>query len=337
MELISSIGEFGLIERLGKLLPKVSPDVLVGIGDDVAVIRRALGEPLLLATCDSQVEGVHFRRDWTTPYQLGRKTAAVNISDIAAMGGRPLHFLISLAVPPDTDAEFLDSLYAGFAEEAVKWGADVIGGNISRSESLQIHVTLLGEVHPGHLLTRCGAKPGDRIYVTGTPGMSRAGLELLKNPQLRVDDKTRETCLAAHLTPTPRIREAIAIAESGLATAMIDVSDGLAGDLKHLCDSSGVGAEIWQERIPVAPEVEAVANAAGADPLEWVIGGGEDYELLITSRSDSVHELLQKTSPPTGTETASIGCIRSLESGRHLRSEDGAFKDLALRGWDHFT
>jgi len=332
---VAEVGEFRLIERLAGRLPPARPDVVVGIGDDVAVIAVA-PDRYLLATCDVQVAGVHFLPRACDPYRLGRKAAAINLSDIAAVGGRPTHFLVSLALPTDTSVSFVEALYDGISEEAARYGADVVGGNISRSSCLMVDLTLLGEVEPQNLIRRSGARPGDRILVTGRVGASAAGLALVLEPSLQVDEADRETVLAAHQVPTPRLPEARAIAATGGATAMIDVSDGLAADLGHICEASGVGALVRADALPIDGATRRVAQAAGTDPLEWALAGGEDYELLFTARPEKVEAIRTAVQEATGTPVSVVGEILPAAAGRLLVLPDGRRVPLAARGWKHF-
>jgi len=340
-ELVRDIGEFALIDRLAKRLHPPAIDVIAGIGDDVAVIAfggfRDAGCPYLLATCDVQVAGVHFLPGRITPYQLGCKVAAINLSDIAAMGGRPRHFLVSLAMPPDTPVAYLEALYDGLSEEARRHGADVVGGNMSRASSLTIDLTLLGEVMPDHLLRRSGAQAGDLLLVTGALGTSAAGLALVIDPELKATAEDRERCLQAHLTPTPRLAESAVIVREGGATAMIDISDGLMADLGHICEASGTGAELWEEAIPLLDATRRVAEAAGTDPLQWALSGGEDYELLFTARPDRAETLARNVTDSTGTPVTIIGAIRPPSDGHRLRHRDGSQLPLHAAGWDHFA
>lgn len=332
---VSEVGEFDLIDRLARRLKPPNPDVLVGIGDDVAVLR--VGEDrCILATCDVQVAGIHFLPEKVDPYRLGRRCAAVNLSDIAAVGGRPTHFLVSLLLPSDTDVAFLEALYDGLSDEAGRYGADVVGGNVSSSRCLQIDLTLLGEAAPEHVLRRGGARPGDRVLVTGRVGASAAGLALVLNPALDVPEPFRRSVLDAHLTPTPRLPESQAIVAAGGATAMIDVSDGLAQDLGHICDASGVGVRIRAEAVPIDEATRWVAQAAARDPLEWGLGGGEDYELLFTARPERVEGIVAAVQQATGTPVAVIGEVVRAAQGRRLVFADGREAELAPRGWVHF-
>ncbi|WP_324669898.1 thiamine-phosphate kinase [Geochorda subterranea] len=333
-EPVSAVGEFGLIERLARRLRPPDQDVVVGIGDDAAVVRLGRGRHLL-ATCDVQVAGVHFLANRVDPFALGRRCAAVNLSDIAAMGGRPTHFLVSLGLPPETPVAFVERLYEGLAQEAARFGADVVGGNVSRSPVLFIDLTLLGEAGD-QVLRRSGARPGDRVLVTGRLGASAAGLAVLAQPGLEASEDDRARVLEAHLTPTPRLLEAGAIVATGGATAMLDVSDGLAQDLGHLCDESGVGVRVWAGSLPVDEATRRVARAAGRDPLEWAVGGGEDYELLFTARPEAVEALIAAVGRAAGTPVSVIGEILPAERGRWLVLPDGREVALGVRGWSHF-
>lgn len=333
---ITEIGEFGLIERVHQLLPEAAGDVVVGIGDDVAVLRTA-GENYLLATCDVQLEGAHFLRERITPYQLGRRAAAINISDIAAMGGRPRHMLVSLGLPPDTEVTFVERLYEGLCEEAGRFEATVVGGNMAVSRQvLFVDIFLLGEVEPSCLLLRSGARPGDVLLVTGSLGTAAAGLAVTLDPDRTCDASDLAEVKAAFLTPTPRVAEGRAIAQSGGVTAMMDVSDGLAGDVGHICQASGVGVRILAERLPISPATRAVAEAAGKDPVELALYGGEDYELLFTAPPERVEELVEAVRAATGTPVTAIGEMVAPSSGRCLVHGDGRSEPLEPRSWDHF-
>ncbi len=332
---IRDIGEFGLIDRIARALPAPGEGVVVGIGDDVAVLRTD-GTRHILATCDIQVEGVHFLRDKISPYQLGRKVVAINVSDIAAMGGLPHYLLVSLVLPKETEVEFVDGLYEGMREECTRWGAEIVGGNMAHSpDGVIVDIFLLGEVEPEHLLRRSGARVGDRVLVTGTLGDSAAGLALLLHPETVCPDAYRDFVLRRHLTPTPRLREGRAIARSGMATAAIDVSDGLASDIGHICEMSGVGVRIRADALPISEAARAVAGAVGGDSLEWALFGGEDYELLFTAPADRAGALARWVQEETGTPIAVIGEITPAQEGITLVRADG-IAPLRKGGWDHF-
>ena len=333
--LVREIGEFGLIDRIAAMLPKQSAGVIKGIGDDVAVLDTS-GPEYLLATCDIQVEGVHFLRDAITPYQLGRRVAAINVSDIAAKGGQPRWAIVSLAIPGDMEVGYVEELYRGMREQLELAGASVCGGNLSRMKSVVIlDFTLLGLVAPERLILRSTAGLGDAILLTGSPGESRAGLELIRRPDLTISPSARQRLLERHLCPRPRLAEGQFLARSGLVTSMLDVSDGVIGDLAHICEASGKGAEIVAADLRVSPEVREAALAAGADCLEWVLSGGEDYELMFTADPEAVPGLQEMLLEKTGTSCAQIGRITD-GAKVILRLSDGTRIVPAAKGWDHF-
>jgi len=334
--LVSELGEFGLIGRIARRLPSPGEGVVVGVGDDVAVLRTD-GEHYLLATCDIQVEGVHFLREAIGPYRLGRKAAAINLSDIAAMGGVPTYLLVSLAMPPETEASFIDELYRGLQDEVSAAGADIVGGNMaSLPDRFMIDIFLLGWVEPGHLLLRSGAQVGDMICVTGVLGDSAAGLALLSNPQAEVDPGAREQLLAAHLTPTPRLLEGRTLAGTGAVTAAIDVSDGILSDIGHICERSRVGAEIWAERLPISEAARSAASATGRDVLDLALRGGEDYQLLFTVPQPQVGEVIEEVWAATGTLVTVIGQILPTSAGIEVVLPNGTRVPAGQGGWDHF-
>jgi thiamine-monophosphate kinase len=332
---ISDLGEFPLIERLEQIIASERSDVLVGIGDDVAVLADT-DEEFLLATVDSQVEQVHFLRHEITPHQLGRRALAINLSDIAAMGGRPQVALVSLALPADTEVAWMEGLYRGLREEADRYGTVIVGGNMARSpDGVFIDVCVLGRVRREHLLLRSGARPGDRVLVTGQLGQAGAGLKLLLDPDLSVATPDRDALLTRLLTPTPRVTEAAAIARSERATAMIDISDGLSSDVGHICERSEVGVRIWAERLPISPAVRHVAGLTSAPPWQLALGGGEDYELCFTAPPEAVGELIAAVAQ-AGTLVTAIGEILPAEQNRRLVLPDGQEVPLEPSGWQHF-
>ena len=335
--LVREIGEFGLLGRISGMLAEQAAGVVRGIGDDVAVLD-ASGPEYLLATCDIQVEGVHFTREAITPYQLGRKAAAINVSDIAAMGGDPRWALVSLAIPGSTEVGYVEELYRGMREQAALAGASIAGGNLSRMESIiVVDFTLLGLIAPERLTLRSTARAGDAILLTGSPGESRAGLELILRPDLAVSSSSRQKLLERHLCPQPRLVEGQLLARSGQVTSMIDVSDGVIGDLCHICKSSGKGAEIEAASLPVSPAICEAAQGAGADWLEWVLSGGEDYELMFTSSPEAVRGLKKMLLDETGTSCAQIGRITAEIGEVWVRLADGKRIAPSVKGWDHFA
>jgi thiamine-monophosphate kinase len=326
---VAEIGEFPLIERLRRLVPASGPGVVVGIGDDAAVVELS-GQAL--ATCDVQVEGVHFTREMCTPRDIGWRALAVNLSDIAAMGGTPRYALVSLLLLPEMPVGILDGVYAGMAEIASSHGVAVVGGNISRTSGpLAIDVTLLGDGR--RILRRDGARPGDEVWLTGTVGKAAAGLFLLRHPEVRVPGA--ETLTGAYCRPVPRVGPGQALAAAGTVTAMIDTSDGTANDLLHVADASGVGVRLDLERLPVDPGAVAAARAAGRDPMAWALGGGEDYELLFTARPE-FEASAAALGRAAGVPLTRIGEILRQEDGRWMAGRDGTRTRLVPAGWDHF-
>ncbi len=332
---LKSLGEVGLIERLRSRLRPGGPSLIVGPGDDCSAFR--LSEKLLtLATCDIMIEGEHFLPHAISPYQLGRKSLALNVSDIAAMGGLPRFALISLALPAETPLGFVDELYRGLQEEGERWGVSLIGGNCSRSKLKLVDIFLLGEVEEEFLLLRSGARPGDNILVTGSLGDSRGGLELLRRSGLELAPELAQALLASHLTPPPRLPEARAIARSRKARAMMDISDGLASDLQRLCQESGVGAEVEAESLPVSAALRALASALDTEAHRLALEGGEDYELLLTAPAGAEEELKQAVREATGRKLSLVGRITEESSGiRFLMG--GRELPLDVKGWDHFA
>ncbi len=329
---VGELGEFALIDRIRRTLGD-APDVALGIGDDAAAVRPTPGK-LLLATCDIQVEGRHFIRARIGPEQLGRRAAAVNLSDVAAMGGRPTHALVSLALPADTEVEWVERLYDGLRASFAEHGAAVIGGNLSGSSTeIVIDVTLHGEVDEGAMLRRSGARPGDAVLVTGDLGAARAGLLAL---DAGLAGETADAATRAHLLPTARIDEALAIAASGLATAAVDVSDGFAADLGHLCAASGTGARIFADRLPVSPAARDVAAHLGFEPLLAALHGGEDYELIVTGDPEHANALIDAVRRATGTPLTAMGEITEAP-GLRLVESGGSERLLDSAGWDHFA
>jgi thiamine-monophosphate kinase len=277
---IEAIGESGFLDRLLPNLP-LHRGVLVGPGDDCAVIQS--GRKKLLITTDALVEGAHFRTGWLSPRQLGRKAYLVNLSDIAAMGGTPRFCVLSAGVPHGFPVRDLMRIHRGLADAARESGAAVVGGNLTHCERLFLSVTLIGGV-PGQPVTRSGGRPGDFIYVTGLLGDAALGVKLLQR-----DPKARGGAVRRFAEPQPRLRVGQLLSK-GLASAMIDVSDGLLRDLHHLCAASRVGARLEIDRVPCSAAVRR------ADPM-LALTGGEDYELLWTispRRSSHMERLRQK-------------------------------------------
>lgn len=333
---VEEIGEFPLIERIRKILPAAGDkDLLVDIGDDTAVIKLDDRRAMLL-TCDIQVEGSHFRFEHITPYQLGRRSMAVNLSDIGAMGGKPTWALVSLGLPAGFPVKGYDRLFEGMRDELQPHGARIVGGNLARTRDfLVVDITLLGEADLPGVLTRGGARAGDRIFVTGTLGASGAGFQVLSAFGKRFPARYKEL-VKRHLLPTPRVDLGRRIAHAGIATAMIDLSDGVAGDLYHVCTRSGVGAEIHEDRLPLPERIGEVAETSGRSVIDLALHSGEDYELLFTVPPRVPAETVQSVFGESGVPVTEIGSIVERGGGYSLVDARGNRSPLKPAGWDHF-
>jgi len=334
---IDQLGEFGLIDRIRAALPAPGPKVLTGIGDDVAVLE-ASGDTVWLATCDVLVEGSHFLRSAIPPRKLGRKSLAVNLSDIASAGGTPRFALVSLGLPGDLEVDFIDGLYEGLREEGGQFGVDIVGGNISRSAGgMFIDVFLLGEVRREHVVLRSGARPGDRVLLTGSVGDAAAGVALLLDPSLKAPEPYASRAVERQFAPTPRVKEGALIGRLHEATAMIDVSDGIAGDVGHICERSGVSVRLVAEGLPVARENRQLSRAANGNEWHFALRGGEDYELLLTAPAGRAPDLARRITGETGTPVSLIGEVLPPDRPSELVLPDGAVVPLGSAGWDHFS
>jgi thiamine-monophosphate kinase len=333
-ETLADLGERGLIARIRARLGPPGAGVRLGIGDDAAVV--ASPGPTLLLTTDTLLEGIHFRRATTPLRDLGAKALAVNISDIAAMGGEPRYALLALAAPSSLEVAEIDALYDGLEEVARQHGVALVGGDTCAAPAgIVLGLTVVGGVD-GEPVRRSGARPGDAILVTGALGASAAGLAALERGPGAAPPEHVAAASRAHRRPVPRVAEGRSIRASGAATAMIDLSDGLATDLSHIGHESGVGAVVRLAAVPVAGAARAVAAALGADPLAWAVSGGEDYELLFTAGADRAAALAQAVAAATGTPVSIIGEIRPPAEGIRFLGADG--RPVAVRpGFDHFA
>ena len=275
---IDGLGEFGLIDRIRKGVGAV-PDGVRGIGDDCAVLTQKDGLSTLVST-DMLMEGVHFLMQDADPFSLGWKSAAVNISDIAAMGGRPTGTFLAFALPEGIDGRWMDSFMEGFRAASLPSGVPLLGGDTTSSlDRLCICVTVLGDCESGREVLRSGARPGDLVCVTGTLGDSAGGLQLILGGLSRKGDG--EYLIQRHYRPVSRVAEGMRIAAAG-ATAMMDISDGIGSDLRHILEESGVGAAVRTADLPLSAQLRACSQLYGWNALDLAIDGGEDYELLFT-------------------------------------------------------
>ncbi len=324
---VNDLGEFGLIARIaGRVGP--GRGVEIGIGDDAAATRSGSGMWTLTAT-DMLVEGVHFDLSLCGPATLGRKSLSVNLSDIAAMGGEPRHFLLSLAIPPYISVEFIDDFMRGMLDRADEFGVTLIGGDTCSSKSgLVISLTIVGEQIPDRIIRRRGAVPGDIVFVTGFLGDSALGLEILKKGE--PDNFATEK----HLDPFPRVREGIALAEAGIPSAMIDISDGLLADLGHILDSSGTGARLELEKIPLSSFFREKCSPLSGKSYSLALSGGEDYELLFTA-PPTAKSVIDSIPALSGVSVTAIGEITS-DGGLTVLS-GGSPYEISRRGFNHFS
>ena len=323
--------EFELIDRIARHPLARETGVIRGIGDDCAVFRPPTGI-VILYTTDMLVENVHFHRDRTPAVRLGRKALAVNLSDVAAMGGTPREALVSIAVPPGVTVEYLDGVYEGLRSMATPFGVNLLGGDTTSSPAhLVISVALTGEAAEDEVLFRSGALPGDLIFVAGPVGASAAGLDVLLHGR-ECDD--REALVAAHQDPWPQVEAGRALARTRVVHALIDVSDGIAGDLGHVCQQSGTGAALEEERIPAAQGVRPYCERHGLDLRRLTLHTGEDYVLLGTVAGADAR-VVEDALRGAGCGYFPIGRIER-EPGLRLKAADGSLLPLDPRGWDHF-
>lgn len=329
--------EFDFINSIRK---RVTSSVVAGIGDDAAVFRSNSGKETVVSV-DLLIEDIDFRRTTTPPYLLGHKALAVSLSDLAAMGARPLSALISIGVPEDIwQTDFVDRMYDGWLDLANRYGVQLIGGDTSRAhEHIVIDSIAIGECSPGLAVKRSGASPGDIIFVTGSLGAAAAGLRLIERgahlaEQNLADEDSQKLdyLLLRQLRPEPRVGWGIVLGEERLATAMIDLSDGLSSDLNHLCEASNVGALIDASLLPIDERVVELCGRRALDPLQLALHGGEDFELLFTVKPEHAARLPRRVD---GVEIKRIGEIAQADAGVKI-SEGARTWDLKPGGWKHF-
>ena len=313
-------GEFALIRRVTGMA-HADPAIIKGVGDDCAVLEYT-PERYLLVTVDMMVENDHFSLKWHTPYQVGSKLMESNVSDIISMGGTPRWAFISLALTPSTDVEFMDAFYAGLYESAARHTVALVGGDTTHGRDMVVNLALLGDVEKGLVRLRSHAVPGDLICTTGDLGKSQAGLTLLLKGR-------RDGYLKGHLEPRCRLEwEGRAIARH--ARAMIDVSDGLASEVRHICEESGTGARIHWEKIPVSRETREAAALVSGIPEEYALYGGEDFELVFTIPAENIPALRTEFSDFTV-----VGEILPPDEGIYILKEGR--KEEMKKGYDHFA
>ncbi len=344
---LSTIGEFGLISRIAAGVSG-HENIITGIGDDAAVTAITAGMQLLTST-DMLVEDVHFRRSWHDPYRLGRKSLAVSISDIAAMGGIPCWALLSLAIPPELPLEFVDDFMRGFLAMASENQVFLIGGDTCSSRSgLTVSVTIMGEQYPGMIVRRSGALPDDDIWVTGTLGDAALGLEIVEDadsapltgnrlPKRRSSNGIGDDpqfLINRLLDPTPRVSAALALAESAVSTAMIDVSDGILADYGHLAEQSGVGGCIQLDDLPLSASFRRHTAHLPVIPYHLALSGGEDYELCFTAHRSKREKIIDYVKN-SGIAATRIGIVTSSPEVTVV-NRDGSRYTAQIEGFNHF-
>ena len=328
---VSELGEFGLIDRLTEMVNSArgeqGSNLIIDIGDDTAAWQ--CGGAVQLATVDSLVQDVHFSLRTASWEEVGWKSLAVNLSDIAAMGGQPEYALVSLGLPGNTDVEDVTSLYRGMISLAGEFQVRIIGGNTVSAPQLIINVTVLGSATSrDSLMTRSAACAGDKVAVTGPLGAAAAGVEILGRG-LEFASEVTAALRKALLRPIPRVLEGRLLVENGVKAA-IDISDGLLADLHHICKASRVGARIEADLIPVAPVVK---SAFGERALELALTGGEDYELLFTASVGCIKKMIKTTPCPIYV----VGEV--ISDNKHqvqIIDSNGNPVSLSGKGWDHF-
>jgi len=337
---VSSLREFELINLLQRRHGRGGLSVVRGIGDDAAVVAPAAGRQLVLTT-DLLAEGVHFDLRTASFEDVGYKAAIANLSDIAAMGARPEHVLVALAVPASRTRSDILRLYAGLMSACRPYRVSLIGGDTSASSrGLFVSLTVTGSVPTGSALLRRGARVGDLLYVTGTLGDSLAGLQLLSRRRQtaasRLPVSHRRFLIARHRRPIAHCRFGQLLSRHRLASAALDLSDGLSGDLRHLCEQSGVGAEIFAAALPLSSALVAYAKSARRDPTALALQGGEDYELLWTTPPSKAGRLHRIARQP-GRRVTCIGVIRPRRFGIRLRDARHELRPLPVTSYVHFS
>lgn len=334
MTTVNDIGEHALLARLLARLPRTSPTVLVGPGDDAAVLAPVRNERLVVTT-DAVVEGVHFSRAFSTPTDVGHKALAVNLSDLAAMGATPRWALLSLVLPGAWLVADVEALVDGLAALARCHGVSVVGGNITRTDgALVVDVTTGGDVAPRRWLTRAGAASGHEIYVSGSIGAAAAGLEMLRAQGSGIGDQG-SACIARHRRPEPRVRLGIAMARSKAARAAMDLSDGLADALKQVASASGVGVRIDADRLPIDSGAREWWTSRGIDPVIAALTGGDDYELLFAVAPKSGGALRMVSRHVADPPLTKIGVFT--KDARELVIVRGGNEEALPEGFEHFA
>lgn len=326
---LRKIGEFGLIDLIKKKVYTKNKRVVLNIGDDAAILKNSPGK-LLIFTTDTMMEKVHFDLRYCSFKDVGWKSMAANLSDIAAMGGAPLAGLVSLGLPKRIKVEQVLKLYSGMKILSTKFKCPIVGGDIFFSpQGVVVTISLLGEVERNLFKTRGGARVGDLIYVTGDLGEAEAGLRIL-----RKSNKKKISITKKHLTPCPRIAESRLLIKNLRISSMIDISDGLSSDLHHICEESNKGALIYAEKIPISQRITKVCKSLNLSPLNLALSSGEEYELLFTLSPGDEEKLRRVTKGRF--KVTLIGKIRNKNEGVKILDLDGKIRNLKKTGYIHF-
>jgi thiamine-monophosphate kinase len=331
------LSEDELIQAVSRLLSGSEPGIVVGLGDDAAVVEPGTGH--LVLTTDLLAEGVHFERGSISARDLGAKAITVNVSDIAAMSASPRWALVAMGVPRDVDAAWVMELYGGMRDACAEYALALVGGDTNRADLIVLSVAVVGEVAPGRAVLRSGARVGDRIVVTGSLGAAAGGLALSRLDPGQAGDALSQpwgrALVEALERPIARVGEAQVLARAG-ATAMMDLSDGLARDLFRLCEASGVGGRVDLGAVPVSDALRSGADLLEVDPLELAVAGGEDYELLATMPFDGVEVARGELWGGLGVNLSEVG---EVTEGPGLVTVDAEGRETAFEpvGWDHFA
>jgi thiamine-monophosphate kinase len=331
---LKDIGEFGFIKKISRGCLIRPQNIVKAIGDDAAAFRSD-PDRLSLITTDLLVERIHFLRNAISGLDLGFKSLAVNLSDIAAMGGTAREAFVSIAIPEDCPIDYLEEIYAGMKQLAARFDVNILGGDTTSSRiDLIINVAVHGSVAEDEMLCRDAAKAGDIIFSTGFLGDSKAGLHFILN-NIAADSQENKSLLKAHLLPEPHLHEGRFLAKQKAVHAAIDTSDGLSSDLAHITEESGIGARLYADKIPVSENLKSFCARFDFDPIKYALSGGEDYTLLCTAANEEANNIASGFLKEFSRPLFRIGEITATKQ-MELAWPDGRIQTLSASGWNHF-
>jgi thiamine-monophosphate kinase len=331
---LKEIGEFGFIKKISRGCLIRSDNIVKAIGDDAAAFKPDAGQ-LSLITTDLLVERIHFLRDAISGFDLGYKSLAVNLSDIAAMGGTAREAFVSIAIPESCPMDYLEDIYRGMRDLAAKYEVNILGGDTTSSKiDLIINVAVHGAVVEKEMLCRDAARTGDIVFSTGFLGDSKAGLHLILN-HIAADSDELKSLLNAHLLPEPHLREGRFLAKQKAVHAAIDTSDGLSADLGHILEESRVGARLYADKIPLSENLRIFCRQFDFDPVAYALSGGEDYTLLVTAEAEAADKIAATFQAEFNRPLFAIGEINDTGQMELIRT-DGKIESIFSTGWDHF-